>query len=90
MDSLLQLLQILNAFTPLGVAALLGLALFVIIWKNPFKPVEMAVTEIKDNHLHGVVDQLERINETLQRMEVSLAKEFSTIQTKIDGMFRGK
>ena len=83
MDSLLQLLQILNAFTPLGVAALLGLALFVIIWKNPFKPMQSAVTEIKDNHLHGVVDQLENINNTLQRIEVTMGVEFSYLKAKL-------
>ena len=83
MDSLLQLLQILNAFTPLGVAALLGLALFVIIWKNPFKPMQSAVTEIKDNHLHGVVDQLENINNTLQRIEVTMGVEFSYLKARL-------
>mgnify|MGYP001581454845 CR=1 FL=1 len=85
MDVLLQLLEVLSAFTPLGVAALLGLALFVIIWKNPFKPVESAVSEIKDNHLHDIVHQLENINETLQRMEVTMSTEFSYLKARING-----
>ena len=85
MEVLLQLLEILNAFTPLGVAALLGLALFVIIWKNPFKPVENAMAEIKDNHLHDAIAQLERINETLQRIEVKMGVEFSYLKARING-----
>ena len=85
MDTLVQLLTALNTLTPLGLAALLGLAIFIIFWKNPFKPLENKLTEVTDNHLHTVVDQLEKMNETLQRIEVKMGEEFAYLKARMNG-----
>ena len=86
MEILLELLRTLSAFTPIGVAALLGLAIFIMVWKNPFKPLESSIAEVKDNHLHelpGIAENLKTAVEILQRMEVEQAKEFSFLRAKL-------
>lgn len=88
METLIAILDALNKLTPLGVAALLGLVIFVMVYKNPFKPVEKKLDEVKDNHLHelpAMVESLRSISDTLQRIEVEMSKEFSYIKARING-----
>ena len=88
MEALIEFLNALNTVTPLAVIALLGLAIFFIVWKNPFKPVEDSLTEVKNNHLHelpAMAESLRDIASTLQRMEVKMGEEFSHIKARLNG-----
>ena len=75
MDSLVVLLQALNAMSPVGVIALLALIIY--------KQVQAArkVTKIETNDLHTLPDMLE----TLQRIEVLMSREFSYIRARLNG-----
>ena len=75
MDSVVALLQALNAMSPIGVIALLALVIY--------KQVQAAkkVTKIETNDLHTLPDMLE----TLQRIEVVMSREFSYIRARLNG-----
>lgn len=85
METLVTFLSALNQLTPIGVIALLGLAIFFIVWKNPLKPTETAVAEIRDNHLHEVSDSLKDISDTLRRIEVRMSEEFAYLRARVNG-----
>ena len=75
MAEIVAILQIIASFSPLAVIALLGV---IILFQVRGKRV---VALIKKNDLH----QLPMILETLQRIEVSLAENFSAIRAKLNG-----
>ena len=78
MEILIQLLTVLNSMSPLGVIALLGVIIFLQV-KNTKR-----VTKIETNDLHSLPDMLE----TLQRIEVTLNKEFSYLRARLNGKDR--
>lgn len=87
METLISLLDKLNALTPLGVIALLGLAIFIIVWRNPLRPIESKLSEVTDNHLHSlpdIADNVEKAVEVLQRIEIKMAEEFSYLRAKVN------
>lgn len=85
METLIALLETLNTLTPIGIIALLGVVIFMIVYRNPLKPIQNSLAEVKDNHLHDVVNQLDRMNETLQRIEIKMSEEFAYLRAKING-----
>ena len=88
MESLVSFLAALNTLTPLAVIGLLGLAIFFIVWKNPFKPLESSLSEVKNNHLHelpAMAESLRDISATLQRMEVKMGEDFAHLKARING-----
>lgn len=76
MESLIGLLQTLNSLSPLAVIGLLGLVIFLLVRGKT--EVSTKVDTISDNHLHEVL-------EVLQRIEVTLNKEFSYLKARING-----
>ena len=79
MDSLITLLTTLNTLSPLAVIALLSIVIYLLVKGKT--EVSEKVTNISDNHLH----ELPEILATLQRIEVSMAKEFSWIRSRLNG-----
>ena len=91
MEELKGLLETIGAFTPIGVATLLELIIFVYVWKNPFKPIENKLEEVTSNHLHSLpqmAEDLSKAVEILQRIEVRMAEDFSYLKAKINGNLR--
>ena len=81
MDALIALLHTLNSLSPLGIIGL-GLVIFLLV-KN-----ERRVQKIETNDLHELPEMmatLRSIQETLQRMEVSLGENFSYIRARLNG-----
>ena len=72
MESLIQLLNVLNSFSPVGVIALLGLVIFMLVKAKDAKlDVDKKMSVISDNHLSGLPDMvssLARIEDLLQSM----------------------
>ena len=90
MESLIEFLNALNTLTPVAVIALLGLAIFFLVWKNPFKPVEDSLNEVKENHLHdlpSMAANVEKMVEILQRIEVKMGEDDIRYVRRIDGVF---
>lgn len=86
MDALTELLKVVNSFSPIGVAALLGLVLFYQV-KNA-KKSEDSFDVLASNHLHDlpmILETLQRMEVTNQRMEVANATAFSAILAKLNG-----
>ena len=75
MDAMIDLLKAINSLTPLGAV---GLCLFIIYLQVKGK---QQVTNITDNHLHGLPD----IIVALQRIEVKLGEEFAYIRARLNG-----
>ena len=70
MDLLLQILQILSNFSPLGVIALLGVVIFMLVKAK--QEVAGKVDVLADNHLHEVNDSLRRIETLLQDINTNV------------------
>lgn len=83
MELLINLLTTLNSLTPLAVIALLGLVLFIQARHQKTNSAQM--TKIETNDLHNLPDMLE----TLQRIEVTLNREFSYLRARLDGRDHG-
>jgi hypothetical protein len=79
MDTIIELLKLLNSLSPLAVIALLGLIIYKQVKDKPAS--EASVEEIKSNHLH----EMPEILATLQRIEVKLGEEFAYIKARING-----
>jgi len=79
MDTIIELLKLLNSLSPLAVIALLGLIIYKQVKDKPAS--EASVEEIKSNHLH----EMPEILATLQRIEVNLGEEFAYIKARING-----
>lgn len=81
LEALTALLEVLNKFTPLGVAAILGLAIFVFIWKNG------PMRKLKDNHLAHVQASLDKIVESGDKqvdLLVDIKTDISFLKGKLD------
>jgi hypothetical protein len=86
MEAIISFLTLLQSLSPLAIIALLGVVIFKLVWKNPIQPIETSLHELKSNHLHelpGMADNLNKIVEVLQRMEVKQGEEFSFIRAKL-------
>jgi predicted mannosyl-3-phosphoglycerate phosphatase (HAD superfamily) len=77
MDAITTLLQTLNTLSPLAVIALLGVVIYVLVWKQP---TNKDLATIKNNDLH----ELPEMAETLRRIEIKLSEEFSFIRTRLN------
>lgn len=89
MELLVDILTIIKDFSPLGVAALALIGLVLMIWKNPLKPLEDSLAEIKENHLHPMPDiatNMEKTVEVLQRIEIKLSENFAHIRARLDSI----
>ena len=75
MDSLTAFLELLKTMSPLAVIALLGVVILLLVRGN------RQVTSVKENDLH----HLPEILTALQRIEVSLADNFSWIRSRLNG-----
>ena len=86
MESLISFLSTLNSLTPLALAGLLGTVIFLMVYKNPFKPIENKLNEVTTNHLHElpeISENLKKAVEILGRIEVKQAEDFSYIKAKL-------
>jgi len=86
MDTIIELLKTLNSLSPLAVIALLGLIIYKQVKDKPAS--EASVEEIKSNHLHEmpeIVAALQRMESTLQRIEVTITGDLSYIKARING-----
>ena len=93
MTSLLELLNILNTLTPIGVAGLFGIIIFTLVrGRLPFttstgtskeilKDIDNRLLTMETNHLH----ELPEMANTLRRIEVLMSKEFSYIRARLNG-----
>lgn len=84
--SLIGLLQTLNSLTPLAVIGLLGVIIFMLITGKTAAAKKAA--EIKSNDLHELPDLCEnmrKVTETLQRIEVKLSEEFAYLKARVNG-----
>lgn len=87
LEVLEKLLHLLNDLEPVGVLGLVAAAIFVWVWRNPVKPIQKSMDELKDNHLHDLprmADSLDKVVDVLQRIEVKMAESFAEIKVKID------
>lgn len=75
METLLAVLTTLNAMTPLGVIALLATIIYLQVKSHK------QVDTLKTNDLH----ELPEVVESLRRIEILLASEFSYIRAKLNG-----
>jgi hypothetical protein len=80
MEEIVSLLEVLNGFSPLGIIALLGVVIFMLVKGKEEK------SENPDSHwLSQMADSLSRMESTLQRIEVKLSEDFSYIKGRING-----
>lgn len=76
MDTITTLLSQLNSLSPLGVIALLGLIIYMLVKAKDAKvDVDAKIDMIRDNHLHGLpemTESLKRIETVLQNINDNL------------------
>lgn len=77
-ESIVTLLNTLNALSPLAVIGLLSVIIYVIVYKQPSK---RELNIIKHNDLH----YLPEMAETLRRMEVTMGENFAHIRARLNG-----
>lgn len=92
MDGIVEILGLLNTISPLGIAALLGVVIFMLV-KNQ-KDANEKYETVTSNHLHELPDiaaniakmaeTTERNGETLQRIEVKLGEDLSYLKARLD------
>lgn len=75
MTGIIWFIQILNTLSPLGLASLLAVIIYLQV------KGKQQVATISDNHLSG----LPEIAEALRRIELKLGEEFSFIRAKLNG-----
>jgi hypothetical protein len=83
MTGLTSFLSTLNSLSPLAVIALLGVVIFYMV---KYQAKAAQITTLTDNHLSdlpAILDGLNSIRETLQRMEVDNVRAFSAILSKL-------
>jgi len=79
MDVLISLLTTLNSLSPLAVIALLGVVIYMLVkGQTGQSNLKGQVTDLGENHLHEVL-------ETLQRIEVSMSENFAYLRARING-----
>jgi len=76
MDGILELLTALNSMSPLGVTALLGVIIYILVKRQPSKA---ELSDVKTNHLH----ELPAMAETLRRMESLMIENFTEIRIQL-------
>lgn len=84
MTEVLELIKAANGITPLGLSALLAVIIWMLVRGK--KSVAAQVRALGDNHLHSVPDiaaNMERIVDTLQRIELKLGENFAAIHVKL-------
>lgn len=69
----MELLALLNSFSPLGVIALLAYIVYLLVNQR------QQVHAIKTNHLHGLPEMLE----ILHRIELTLVEGFAELRTTL-------
>lgn len=83
MNELLELLTAANGMTPMGIIALMGTIIFLLIRGK------QQVEKLSNNHLHELPELVENSRKTvdvLQRIEVSLGGNFAQINGKLDNL----
>lgn len=86
MDVILEILQALNTISPLGIAGLLGVVIFMLVKGQ--KDSQDKYETVTGNHLHElptIAENIGRCAESLQRIEVKLADDLSYIKAKVNG-----
>ena len=86
MEAIIELLKTLNTLTPVAIIGLMGTIIFLMVYKNPFKPIENKLNEVTTNHLHElpeISENLKKAVEILSRIEVKQAEDFSFIKAKL-------
>ena len=86
MGYLTELLTVLNNLSPIGLAAMLGLIIYMLVRGQ--RDTAKQVQSVGDNHLHELpilVENSHKTVEILQRIEVRLAENFSVIRERLDG-----
>ena len=85
METLIPLLNTLNTLSPLGLAALLGLIIFMLVKAKSAKAhMDSQISTIAHNHLSGLPDMaesLKRIETLLQNMNDNI----TWIKAKVNG-----
>jgi hypothetical protein len=77
-----ELTTVLTNATPLGVVALSLFIILQLVWQK------RSINSIKDNHLHGVAEALERIENILNRQSETLSDiktGIEVLKTKLNG-----
>ena len=85
MEELFKLLQAANGMTPMGIIALLGAIIWMLVKGQ--KQVVGKMDTLSNNHLHELPELVENSRKTvdvLQRIEVSLGSNFGSIHAKLD------
>lgn len=92
MENLNTFLELINSLSPLAIIALLGITIFLLVYKHPFrdvvKPLESSLDEVKSNHLHELPELVKNSRQTvevLQRIEVKLSEDFSYLRARLNG-----
>lgn len=97
MEELTTFLGILNSLSPLAVIALLGLVIFMLVKAKASRIFDVPVGQARiaeqvellgSNHLSDLpkmAEQLEKVSETLQRMEVTMSALDSYLRARLNG-----
>jgi hypothetical protein len=86
MESLTELLTVLNDLSPIAVIGLLGAIIYILV--SGRTPVTQKIDEIKDNHLHElpkIASDIHDQTNILRRIEVKMGEEFSYLKARING-----
>lgn len=84
MEWLVTLLQTLNSLSPLGVIALLGVVIFMMVKGKT--AADQKVETLANNHLHEMPELASNMKETveiLRRIEIKLGTDFAYIKAKL-------
>lgn len=85
-DVILEILKAANNLTPLGVTGLLAGTFWYLLRFG--RGTHKKLDTLTDNHLHelpSIAENIRAIAETLQRMEIKQAEEFSFIRARLNG-----
>ena len=81
MNEILELIKAANGMSPLGLSALLGVIILMLVKGR------QQVQKLTDNHLHELPELVEnsrRSVDVLQRIEVKLGENFAAIHARLD------
>lgn len=103
METISAFLSVLNSLSPLAVIALLVIVILMLVKGRTQafgisdesgvrnKNLSEQISAISDNHLSelpALVAEVKKMSETLQRMEVTQAENFSYIRSRLNGTIR--
>jgi biopolymer transport protein ExbB/TolQ len=93
MDSVLELLKLINSLSPVAIIGLLGTVIFMLVRGKT--AVDEKADKIATNHLHGlpemastledIKDILRTMSNQLQRIELRLGEDLTYLKTKLNG-----